>query len=75
MAALKRVLRYIVESINLGCFYRLGEGKAKLVGYYDSDYAGDVDDSHDGISHCTIGLCVPLHGGYEDSILEDNILA
>jgi hypothetical protein len=46
MVALKRVLRYIVGSINLGCFYRLGEGGAKLVSYCDSDYAGDVDDSH-----------------------------
>jgi hypothetical protein len=45
MATLKRVLCYIAGSINLGCFYRLGEGRAKLVGYCDSDYAGDIDDS------------------------------
>jgi hypothetical protein len=45
MATLKRVLCYIAGSINLGCFYRLGEGRAKLVGYCDSDYASDIDDS------------------------------
>jgi hypothetical protein len=30
--------------------------------------------SPDKISPCTIGLCGPLHGGYQNSILEDNIL-
>jgi hypothetical protein len=29
---------------------------------------------HDGISSCTVGLCGPLHGGYQDNILEDSIL-
>jgi hypothetical protein len=28
----------------------------------------------DEISSCTVGLCGPLHGGYQDNILEDNIL-
>jgi hypothetical protein len=28
----------------------------------------------DGISPCTVGLCGPLYGGYQDNILEDSIL-
>jgi hypothetical protein len=46
MAALKRVLRYIASTIDQGCFYQRGLGGAKLIGYSDSDYAGDIDDSH-----------------------------
>jgi hypothetical protein len=29
---------------------------------------------NDEISLFTVGLCDPLHSGYQDSILEDNIL-
>jgi hypothetical protein len=46
MAALKRVLCYFVGTINYVCFYRWGAGRVKLVGYSDSDYADDVDNSH-----------------------------
>jgi hypothetical protein len=46
MAALKRVLCYFVGTINYVCFYRWGTGRVKLVGYSDSDYADDVDNSH-----------------------------
>jgi hypothetical protein len=28
----------------------------------------------DGISPCTIGPCGPLHGGYQDNIIEDSNL-
>jgi hypothetical protein len=31
-------------------------------------------DLPDKISPCTVGLCGPLHGGYQDNILEDSIL-
>jgi hypothetical protein len=46
MAALKRVMRYIVGTINHGCFYQRGLGGAKLIGYSDIDYANDIDNSH-----------------------------
>ncbi|CAI0551872.1 unnamed protein product [Linum tenue] len=42
----KRILRYMKESLGHGIWYRRrGEGGGvKLIGYTDSDYAGDVDD-------------------------------
>lgn len=40
----KRILRYLKGMTELGIFYKRGEGNMKLVGYTDSDYAGDVDD-------------------------------
>ncbi|KAF2304474.1 hypothetical protein GH714_031884 [Hevea brasiliensis] len=43
-AAIKRVLRYLKGTVNYGLFYRRG-GESRLVGYTDSDYAGDIDDS------------------------------
>jgi hypothetical protein len=46
MAALKRVLRYVAGMIDYSCFYRRGKGGAELISYNDSDYAGDIDDSH-----------------------------
>jgi hypothetical protein len=33
-----------------------------------------MEGVYDGISPCTVGLCGPLHDGYQDNILEDNIL-
>jgi hypothetical protein len=42
MAAVKRILCYVVGTLSLGCHYgRTAE--AQLVGYTDSDLAGDVD--------------------------------
>lgn len=43
LAPAKRILRYIKGSIDYGIFYK-NEGKSALVGYSDSDYAGDLDD-------------------------------
>jgi hypothetical protein len=40
------VLRYVAGTIDHGCFYQRGSGEAKLIGYSDSDYAGDINDSH-----------------------------
>jgi hypothetical protein len=34
-----------------------------------------MEGVYDGISPCTVDLCGPLHDGYQDNILEDNILA
>ena len=39
----KRALRYIKGTVSLGMFYKKG-GSEELVGYTDSDYAGDQDD-------------------------------
>jgi len=41
--AIKRILRYLKGTTELGIFYKKGED-IKLVAYTDSDYAGDIDD-------------------------------
>ena len=41
--AAKRILRYIKGTYQLGIEYKYG-GEPTLVGYIDSDYAGDIDD-------------------------------
>jgi hypothetical protein len=46
MAALKRVLRYVADTVNYGYFYRQGKGGARLIDYNDSNYSGDIDNSH-----------------------------
>ncbi|KAM0960125.1 hypothetical protein ACFX2I_025122 [Malus domestica] len=43
LQAAKRALRYVKGTIGLGVFYRK-EGNQELLGYSDSDYAGDQDD-------------------------------
>ena len=42
MAAVKRVLRYVAGTLHFGCHYTRKK-QAQLVGYSDSDLAGDVD--------------------------------
>lgn len=44
MAAVKQILRYVKGTLNLGCVYLKGQPERSLVGYSDSDLAGDVDD-------------------------------
>lgn len=46
MAAVKQVLRYVKGSVNLGCHYgrKEEEVQPRLIGYSDSDHAGDVND-------------------------------
>lgn len=44
-AAIKRILRYLKGTTDYGCVYaRGGELPPMLLGYSDSDYAGDVED-------------------------------
>ena len=43
LQAAKCVLRYIKGTTTFSVFYRQG-GNHQLVGYFDSDYAGDVED-------------------------------
>lgn len=45
MAAVKRILGYIQGTLNLRCCYtRKGDAEPKLLGYSDSDHAGDIND-------------------------------
>jgi hypothetical protein len=43
VAAVKHSLRYIKGTLKLGCFYAK-DGDLQLIGFSDSDHAGDVDD-------------------------------
>ncbi|XP_021631871.1 secreted RxLR effector protein 161-like [Manihot esculenta] len=45
LAAIKQILRYVKGTLHNGCIYnKVEEEEFKLVGYNDSDLAGDVDD-------------------------------
>lgn len=45
LAAMKRILRYIKGSLNMGCYYqKRNEDVLHLTGYSDSDMTGNVDD-------------------------------
>jgi hypothetical protein len=43
-AAVKHILRYIRGTTNFGVVYLKKKGKVKILGYSDSEMAGDVDD-------------------------------
>ncbi|XP_078439884.1 secreted RxLR effector protein 161-like [Wolffia australiana] len=40
----KRVLRYVKGTIDFGLFYKKGDLNTELMGFSDSDFAGDVSD-------------------------------
>ena len=44
MVSLKGILRYIRGTVDLVLFYEKGQVQVDLVGYSDSDHAGDEDD-------------------------------
>ena len=44
LTTLKRVLRYLRETIGYGLVYLKGQSKTRLVGYSDSDFAGNEQD-------------------------------
>ena len=50
LQAAKRVLRYVKGTVNFGLFYKKG-GTQELVGYTDSDYAGDQNDRKSTSGH------------------------
>ncbi|GKB28168.1 retrovirus-related pol polyprotein from transposon TNT 1-94 [Tanacetum coccineum] len=43
-AVVKRIMRYLKGTMEYGIWYK-NEGRTGVVGYTDSDYAGDIDDS------------------------------
>ncbi|XP_047318070.1 secreted RxLR effector protein 161-like [Impatiens glandulifera] len=43
MKAAKRILRYLKSTIDFGLFYSSSK-EFQFVGYFDSDFAGDIDD-------------------------------
>jgi hypothetical protein len=43
-ALVKQILRYVQGTLSFGCRYRKGEGEPELLGYSDSDHAGDLED-------------------------------
>ena len=43
LLAAKRILRYLQGTKDFGLFYEIGK-RMDLLGYSDSDYAGDLDD-------------------------------
>ncbi|XP_066365077.1 uncharacterized mitochondrial protein AtMg00810-like [Miscanthus floridulus] len=44
-AAIKRILRDVAGTLEFGLHYTKALGRARFVGYYDSDLAGDIDTS------------------------------
>jgi len=43
--AVKRIVRYVAGTLDHGLYYPRCSGEAHLVGYSDSDHAGDIDTS------------------------------
>ncbi len=43
LVAVKRILRYVAGTADLGCHYRKKEKVVALIGYSDSDHGADVD--------------------------------
>jgi hypothetical protein len=41
----KRILRYVVGTLDYGLFYPRSSGATRFIGYNDSDHAGDIDTS------------------------------
>ncbi|XP_020272225.1 uncharacterized protein LOC109847405 [Asparagus officinalis] len=44
--AVKHILRYVKGTVSYGLVYRQSQCNEELVGFTDSDLAGDVDDRH-----------------------------
>lgn len=57
LLVVKRVFRYLKGTTDLWVFYKRG-GEEKLVGFTDSDYAGDLDDRKS-----TSGYVFVMNGG------------
>ena len=49
--AVKRVIRYVKGTTDYGLLYKKGESNFELIGYSDSDFAGDVGDRKSTSGH------------------------
>ena len=49
--AVKRVIRFVKGTSNYGLLYKKGESNSELIGYRDSDFAGDVGDRKSTSGH------------------------
>jgi hypothetical protein len=49
----KRITRYVVGTLDHGIYYPRCPREAHLVGYSDSDHAGDIDTSN--VANCNAG--------------------
>ena len=47
----KRILRYIKGTEDFRLFYKKGDLKGELIGYSDSDFAGDCNDQKSTSGH------------------------
>ncbi|KAJ8649535.1 hypothetical protein MRB53_002558 [Persea americana] len=61
LVAAKRILRYLKGTLGFGMFYKKG-GKLKLIGYTDSDYAGDVEDRKRLLDTCSCSIQEQFYG-------------
>ena len=43
LLAAKRILRYVKDTVDFGILYK-NDGNSNLIGFSNSDYAGDIDD-------------------------------
>ena len=57
LLAAKRIFRYLKGTVDFGILYKRGE-KSSLIGFSDSDYAGDLDDRKN-----TFGVVFMLNSG------------
>jgi hypothetical protein len=42
---MKRIIRYVARTLDHGLYYPRCPGEAHIVGYSNSDHAGDIDTS------------------------------
>lgn len=63
LTAVKRILRYLQETINFGLKFE----KSALIGYSDADWASDIDDRHS-----TTDNLFMMAGGSEVGLVRNN---
>jgi hypothetical protein len=56
--AVKRIIRYVVGTLDHGLYYPRCPGEAHLVGYSDNDHVGDIDTSKSTSGILFFGKCL-----------------